>query len=70
MERVFVGFILMVIGGLYTVRPDLLLKFQVWTQRTIMGAKYVPSKKTYKIVRYFGILFLILGLFVITGIFK
>ena len=70
MESKIVGFILLVAGGLMVVRPDILIRFQIWTQRVIMGAKYEPSQRTYKIARFIGVLFVLLGLLAITGILK
>ena len=68
MESQIVGFILLVAGGLMAVRPDILMRFQIWTQRIIMGAKYEPSQRTYKIIRFMGVLFVLLGLLAIVGI--
>jgi hypothetical protein len=70
MERLIPGFVLLVIGGLYAVRPDLMIRFQVWTQKVILGATYIPSSRTYKITRGLGVVLVILGLLVITGIIK
>ncbi|MDP2669041.1 MAG: hypothetical protein Q8P07_04380 [bacterium] len=70
MEQYIVGFILMVFGGMNAVRPDIMVGFQVWSQRTIMGAQYIPSARTYKIVRGLGAFFIVLGLLVITGTIK
>ena len=67
MEQYIVGFVLLVFGGLNVVRPDLMVRFQVWSQRVIMGAQYVPSERTYKVNRMFGVLFVLPGLFVVTG---
>ena len=49
------------------VRPDFMVRFQVWTQRVIMGAQYIPSERTYKVNRIFGVLFVLLGLGILTG---
>ena len=68
MEQYIVGFVLLVFGGLNVVRPDLMVRFQVWSQRVIMGAQYVPSERTYKVNRMFGVVFVLLGLLVITGV--
>ena len=67
MEQYIVGVVLLVFGGLNVVRPDLMVRFQVWSQRVIMGAQYVPSERTYKVNRIFGALFVLLGLLVVTG---
>ena len=70
MEQAIVGFILLVFGGLNAVRPEMMVRFQVWSQRVIMGAQYVPSERTYTVIRIFGAFFIILGLLVITGATK
>ena len=67
MEQYIVGFVLLVFGGMNVVRPDLMVRFQVWSQRVIMGAQYVPSERTYKVNRMFGVVFVLLGLLVVTG---
>ncbi|HEY4473668.1 MAG TPA: hypothetical protein VI957_00705 [Candidatus Paceibacterota bacterium] len=67
MEQYIVGFVLLVFGGMNVVRPDLMVRFQVWSQRVIMGAQYVPSERTYRVNRIFGIFFVLLGLLVVTG---
>jgi len=70
MESKIVGFILLVVGGLAMVRPDVFMRFQIWTQRVIMGAKYEPSQRTYKIMRFVGVIFTLLGFLAIVGILK
>ena len=67
MEQYIVGFVLLVFGGMNVVRPDLMVRFQVWSQRVIMGAQYVPSERTYKVNRMFGVVFVLLGLGILTG---
>lgn len=67
MEQLVVGFILFIVGGLNAVRPDFLMRFQIWTQKYIMGAEYIPSSRTYKIMRFFGVVMVILGLLVLVG---
>ena len=70
MESKIVGFILLVAGGLMVVKPDILIRFQIWTQRVIMGAKYEPGQRTYKIMRFVGVIFTLLGFLAIVGILK
>lgn len=67
MEQYIVGFILLVFGGLNLARPDYMVRFQVWAQRAVMGAQFIPSERTYKVNRLFGAFFVFLGLLVITG---
>lgn len=66
-ESQIVGLVLLILGGLQVVRPDLMIRFQVWSQRVIMGAKYEPSDRTYKVVRIIGVLILLLGFLAVTG---
>lgn len=61
-EQIIVGFILFVIGGLMVARPDWYVRFQVWTQRVIMGAEWKPSGRTYMVFRIIGTILVILGL--------
>ena len=65
-----VGFILLIIGGLEAVRPDIFIRFQIWSQRVIMGARYEPSRRTYMIVRILGSVFIVIGLMALAGIIK
>ncbi|MDO8523481.1 MAG: hypothetical protein Q7S12_04370 [bacterium] len=67
MQQTLVGFVLMTFGGIMAIRPDIMMRFQIWTNRVIMGARYEPSERTYKITRFFGAFFIVLGLLVITG---
>ncbi len=68
MEQIIVGSIFLLFGGLTAVRPDLLVRFQTWSQRVIMGAQFIPSERTYFVNRLVGALFIVLGLAVITGL--
>ena len=61
----FVGLFFLVLGGVGVVRTDLVMRFQIWRNRVIMGAQYIPSRRPYAIVRGFGVLFVLLGLAVI-----
>lgn len=61
------GMVLLVLGGLYVARPDLLVRLQIWMQKVVMGAKYEPSQRTYKVMRILGTGFVVLGLVVIAG---
>ncbi len=63
-----VGLFLLVLGGTTAIRPDLMVRFQVWTQRTIMGSQLIPSQRTYTVNRGFGVFLSLIGLLLITGI--
>lgn len=67
-EQVIVGFLLSILGGFQAVRPDLFLRFQIWTNRVILGADFQPSGRTKTIVRVIGALIMVLGLAVLTGL--
>lgn len=66
LEPLFVGLFLLVLGGFQAVRPDVVLAFQRWTNRVIMGAQFEPSLRTERIVRFVGAGISILGLVVLT----
>ena len=70
MGKIIAGFILFILGGCMIVWPTTMVRFQVWSQRVLMGAEYIPSKRTYTVIRFIGVLLIILGLVVVTGILK
>ena len=70
MQPLIVGAILLIIGGLNVVRPDIMLRFQVWTQRVVMGANYEPGERTYRITRVIGALIMLMGFFIVTGFIR
>lgn len=65
-----IGFILLCIGGFLAIWPDATIRFQVWSQRVIMGAKFEPSQRTYKVVRFIGICIALIGLLAVVGVLK
>ncbi len=66
-QQLIVGFILAVFGGLNAVRPEILVNFNVWAQKAIMGAQYIPSRRTFMAARIFGTILIVLGLFNLAG---
>ena len=60
-----VGIIFLVLGLLMSLRPKWLVKLQVWQAKNIYRAKLIPSKRTFFVTRVLGIIFLILGLFML-----
>ena len=68
MESIIPAVIFILFGGLSLIRPNLLLRFQIWTQKVIMNAQYIPSRRTYFVVRVMGVIFLILGILALLGI--
>jgi hypothetical protein len=57
----FLAIPFILIGLLLSIKPDWILKFQVWWMK-ILGSKWEPGKVIPKIYRGMGIIFLILGL--------
>jgi len=69
-ESQIVGLIILIIGGLNVVRPDIFIGWQVWSQRVIMRATYIPSERTHTILRFIGAVLILVGLLAITGIIE
>ncbi|MCR4325234.1 MAG: hypothetical protein NUV59_00290 [Patescibacteria group bacterium] len=69
-EPLLIGLMLMILGGLTVVRPDFLIRLQIWTQKVIMRAQYIPSERTYLVARIVGAFLFAVGLAAITGIFE
>jgi len=64
-DSIIVGLILMIVGGLQALKTDWFVRFQIWIQKKLMGADYVPSTRTYTIVRIFGAVIMLMGLSII-----
>ncbi|MCR4334063.1 MAG: hypothetical protein NUV60_03595 [Patescibacteria group bacterium] len=60
-DSLIVGVILIIIGGIETLRTVWFIRFQIWVQKTLMGADYVPSARTYTVVRIVGAFIMVLG---------
>ncbi len=54
MEKLIAAAILLVIGGCMLLCTGAMIRFQIWSQRTIAGAQYIPSKRTYTLMRIVG----------------
>jgi len=52
------------------VATKAMVRFQIWSQRAIMGVQYIPSQRTYTAIRIVGAFLIILGIIVGTGILK
>jgi hypothetical protein len=50
-------------GLIALIKPEWLLKWEIWQQKIFMGAKFIPSKKTVIITRILGAIFAAFGLF-------
>lgn len=69
-ERVFVGMFFLGYGLLAMLRPDLIAKFQKWTQKTILGAKFEAGERTLKIYRVMGLLFVGMAILIVFGVWE
>ena len=67
LEPLIIGLLFMILGGITVVRPDFLIRLQIWTQEKVMGAQYIPGERTYKVARIMGALFMFIGLLAVTG---
>ena len=65
-----VGIWLVALGGFMAARADLMMRFQIWINRAVMGAEYIPSPRTYTALRILGAFLLVIGLLLITRFFK
>jgi len=61
LELLLVGIVFLAIGAFYTITTDLAIKLQVWSNKVIAGAKFIPSNKTTLVFKIFGAFFLVLG---------
>ncbi len=70
MEKTIAEFVLLALGTIMIVFPATMVDLQVWSQRVLMKAQFIPSLRTYKAVRLIGILLFILGFLVLLGVLK
>ena len=70
MANIIAGLILLSIGGFMVLCTHSMIRFQIWSQRVIVGAQYIPSKRTYAVMRIVGSFLAILGIFVGMGVIK
>jgi hypothetical protein len=64
MGKIIAESVLFVLGAVMLLLPETVVRFQVWIQRVLMNAQYIPSKRTYTVMRLFGVLLVMLGLVV------
>ncbi|MBU3913048.1 MAG: hypothetical protein KKE50_03050 [Nanoarchaeota archaeon] len=57
------GFVFIILGLFFLIKPEWFIKFQIWNQKFFLGAKYIPSKRTYLFVRLFGVLWMLGAIF-------
>lgn len=64
-ERVFVGVLFVVLGGIQAIAPEKYFEFQKMIGKKIMGISYKASPKTFRIYKMLGVFFVIVGLIVL-----
>ena len=64
-QKYLVGIIFIAYSAVSILKPGWIIKYQVWVSKKLLGAKFVPSKKTETFYRNFGIFFAGMGLLVI-----
>ncbi len=69
-ETIVVASIFILYAFVAGVKPDWLVRWQVWSNKKVLGAKFVPSKKTYKVYRAMGILFAGMAVLVMFGVIE
>jgi hypothetical protein len=70
MGKIIAVLVLFILGGLMVLCTKTMVRFQVWSQRVLMGAQYTPSQRTYTMMRIVGVLLIILGIIVLTIVHK
>jgi hypothetical protein len=70
MGRIFAELVLFLLGGFMAACPKVMVRFQIWIQRTLMGAQYIPSQRTYIAIRLLGVFLIVLGLVVAVGVLR
>jgi hypothetical protein len=65
MGKIIAELILLLIGAGMVLWPKVLVRFQVWSQRTLMGAEYIPSQRTYTAMRLTGVFLIFLSLLIL-----
>lgn len=63
MQQLIMSMIFLVWGITTTIVPEKILKFRTWTTKIVYGADFKPSKRTVKIQRFLGIIFILFGIF-------
>ncbi len=64
MEKIIAAAILFIVGGFMLLFTHTMIRFQIWSQRVIVGAQYIPSKRTYKAMRITGLFLILIAILV------
>jgi len=70
MGKIIAESVLFVLGVVMVLLPNAMVRFQVWTQRVLMKAQFIPSKRTYMAMRLIGVLLAVLALLIFIGVLK
>jgi uncharacterized protein YjeT (DUF2065 family) len=62
MGRIIAGFVLLIVGVFPAVWTKEAVRFQIWIQHALMGAQYIPSQRTFRMMRIVGVPLVIVGL--------
>jgi len=58
----FLAIPFILIGLFFSIRPDLFVKYQMWSMKFFGSGTWKPSKRVYIFYRIFGLVFLIIGI--------
>jgi hypothetical protein len=70
MGKIIAEIVLIIWGGFIALFPNVMVRFQVWIQRVLMNAQYIPSDRTFTAMRIVGVFLLLLGIAVFFGLHK
>ena len=62
-QSAFMAIMFLSLGLLTVIKPELAVEIRVWTARTVLGARVVPSQRTYLLYRIVGAVFTVLGVY-------
>lgn len=69
-ENLIVSAIFFLYAALAILKPDWLVKWQIWMNKKILGATFTPSQRTYQVYRGMGVLFACIAVLIIFGVLK
>jgi len=68
MSYIEYGWLIVALGILGILKPDISIRYKIWEQRVFFGAEYKPSSRTHKTIRFIGVFITIMGIiFIIFG---
>jgi uncharacterized membrane protein HdeD (DUF308 family) len=66
--HILVGFLLLVLGGISIVDPRRAWEIKTYIGKKFMGVTYKATDKTYQFTKLLGILYILVGLFVLSSV--